>query len=110
MPTIENLQKRAHRIAKDHGWHDGKGTPGEAIALMHSELSEALEELRSSGSVAHKYINNAGKPEGFVIELADCVIRIMDFCGKHGLDLQEAVLVKMQFNETRPFRHGGKHL
>ena len=50
------------------------------------------------------------KPEGIPIELADVLIRVFDFCGKHGIDLEAAVLEKMAFNRTRPVRHGGKKL
>lgn len=50
----------------------------------------------------------AGKPEGFVVELADVVIRIADLCGALGLDLAEAIEIKHAYNATRAYRHGGK--
>lgn len=48
------------------------------------------------------------KPEGELIELADAVIRIADYCGARGWDLETAVELKMKYNETRSYRHGNK--
>jgi len=50
------------------------------------------------------------KPEGVIHELADVVIRIMDMCGLYGMDLEAAIDRKMEYNKTRPYRHGGKKL
>ena len=82
-----------HAIAKEKGWwNKGDRNKGELIALMHSELSEALEELR------------ANKEE--ISELADVLIRIFDYCGYYKLDLQKAVNLKIKKNKERPYRHG----
>ena len=48
------------------------------------------------------------KPEGVAVELADCVIRILDYCGHAGIDIEEAIRIKHEYNKTRPYRHGGK--
>ncbi len=48
------------------------------------------------------------KPEGVAVELADCVIRILDYCGHTGIDLEEAIRIKHEYNKSRPYRHGGK--
>ena len=81
---------------------------------MHSELSEALEEIRNGRRVAEVYYNpdcaEPNKPEGVPIELADVVIRIFDFCELHGINLEAAIIEKMAFNTTRPDLHGGKLL
>lgn len=74
---------------------------GEKIALMHSELSEALEADR-------KNLESEHIPEfsGVEEELADVLIRIFDFAHQHELRLGAALAAKMQFNLTRPFKHG----
>ena len=48
------------------------------------------------------------KPEGVAVELADCVIRILDYCGHAGIDIEEAIRIKHEYNKSRPYRHGGK--
>lgn len=104
--TIPELQREAHNNAVYHGfWEDGMDV-GTAIALMHSELSEALEEERAGNPEV--YYREDGKPEGALTELADCVIRIADYCGARGWDLESALVKKMEFNRTRPYKHGKK--
>jgi len=48
------------------------------------------------------------KPEGIPSELADIIIRVLDICGFHGIDIAHALADKMAYNETRQYRHGGK--
>lgn len=75
---------------------------GEKIALMHSELSEALEADRKGVTSDDKI----PAYRGLEAELADAVIRILDFAGRHQLRLGEAVIEKLAYNTTRPFKHG----
>lgn len=51
---------------------------------------------------------NGEKPEGIATEFADCIIRILDYCGHEGIDIGEAIKIKHEYNKTRPYRHGGK--
>ena len=74
---------------------------GEKIALMHSELSEALEADRKDLDAEH-IPGFTGVEE----ELADVVIRVLDFAGHHNLRLGEALSAKIAYNLTRPFKHG----
>ncbi len=100
--TIKDLTRAVHQNAVDHGFWEGERNDAEAIALMHSELSEALEALRDGNPPSKKIPEFSGVEE----ELADVVIRIMDFCGGRELDLEDAVLAKMAFNAGRPHKHG----
>lgn len=103
---ISNLQKRAHETAKDKGWWEKERNKGELIALMHSELSEALEALRHPD----RKDDHLPHLDPVGVELADTVIRIADYCGAFGIDLEECILDKLEYNENRPYRHGGKAL
>ena len=107
--SIRDLQSASHQQAIKSGWHSDPRSIGDLICLMHSELSEALEEHRS-GHLPNEIYESNTKPEGIPIELADCVIRIMDFCSRYGIDLEAAIVQKMAFNATRPYKHGGKTL
>ena len=124
---LNELAKEIHENAVEHGWWDESRSFGEVDALCHSELSEALEEHRDGRPMVYvldlsgddnavlrleedtdKF--NGRKPEGVAVEMADCIIRILDWCGKEGIDIDKIIRLKMEYNKTRPYRHGGKLL
>jgi NTP pyrophosphatase (non-canonical NTP hydrolase) len=114
--SIRDMQAQAWVTAEDHGFHDPVPSFGELIALIHSELSEALEAYREGLAFVDVYVvgvdelYDEGKPVGIWSELADVVIRVGDMAGILGIDLENAVVQKMLFNEGRPYRHGDKRL
>lgn len=98
---LQDLIDDVHGNAKRKGWWEGERNVGEALALMHSELSEALEAARAG------YPTDSKIPfDNFTVELADCVIRIFDLAGGLSLQLVDALLAKHEFNKTRPHKHG----
>lgn len=117
MLTFDEAQKQAKDVA-DKNWPESR-SPGELIALMHSELSEALEFYRENPDLVYTEGNGdrsdfflsgdkGDKPDGFWIELADCIIRILHMAARYDVDMGELVLLKMVYNRNRPFKHGGK--
>lgn len=111
--TLLDYIKSCGQIAKEHGWDDKPVSIPEDIALMHSELSEALEEFRADTDMRRIYEGSIqNKPEGILVELADVCIRIFHFAAKHGVedDFIRAMNTKMGYNMSRPYRHGGKIL
>ncbi len=169
---LNGIIAKAHKTAVEHGWWEaGERDPDEVHALIHSELSEALEHYRKDAMSVFHHSN--GKPDGFGVEIADVVVRCADSLGRVGyqskltyfshesmakydfvtgkkaslyinklhdmvsatsrndgfksvqlmmlediiwacawvcqqldVDLEQALELKMAYNETRPYRHG----
>ena len=101
---INKLAKEIHQNAIEHGWWEEDRCFPEIIALCHSELSEALEADRN-GEPDLWYHDN-GKPDGRAVELADCVIRILDYAARQGYDMENIIKIKHEYNKTRPYKHG----
>lgn len=83
-----------HKNAKEKGFWDEKRNFGEALALIHSEVSEALEAYREGDDIA------MGE------ELADIVIRTLDLAEGLGYNIEAEIQQKMEYNKTRPRMHG----
>jgi len=97
------LNELANEIHKNnhHWWHDAAGTKlernkGELLCLIHSEVSEAMEGERKDlmdDKLPHRKMAE--------VELADALIRILDYAAGFGYDIGGALCEKMDYNATR---------
>lgn len=135
MTDFTALQKRVGVINVANGWREGGlAEPGTRervhqdiveLALIDTEAAEGIEEVRNakpyiyytspsfpdrefSATETLGFRDATFKPEGLRSELADIVIRAMDMADKREWDLEGDIIEKLEYNETRGYRHGGK--
>lgn len=106
--TIKELVEQSHQTAVRKDWWKTPRPFLELMALVHSEISEAVEDYRNGKPICALDYDTDGKPIGIPSELADVFIRIADLCGAHSINLEEAIEAKLRYNMTRPARHGDK--
>lgn len=125
---LNELAQRIFEANKAKGFHDEKKQTGVYLMLMVSELAEALEadrkfryanltglesDMKYMGEPDTNYYENSFQISfniavkgTFEDELADCLIRILDYCGLEKIDIQKHVEYKLQYNSLRPHKHG----
>lgn len=131
--SLNDFAREVHVNAVKHGWWEQEAPFAQIIALCHAELSEALEEEREGNPSIYYICPDDGQkckcdgkttrcgwedempdackadgPQGKVIELVDCILRILDYCNKEGIDIEQALEIKHEYNQGRPYKHGGK--
>lgn len=94
--ALQTVQDKLHGQARAMGWHDKPREIGTLIALCHSELSEALEGARKD-----LFDDHLPDRKMIEVELADCIIRILDMAGALNLDVAGAIAEKHQYNANR---------
>jgi NTP pyrophosphatase (non-canonical NTP hydrolase) len=101
---IQTIQEEAHRNSIKSGFWNEDQSFAQKIALIHSELSEALEADRKG-----LYDDKLPERDGREVELADAVIRICDLAEAYDFDLQSAINEKMVYNAGRAYKHGANY-
>lgn len=107
--SLNEMMAEVVAFEESKGWSPNDNQFGTSLALLHSEVSEALESFREGdwGS-----LGAGGKPEGVDSELTDVFIRLLStwaqFVKPRGADLERMFELKMAYNRTRSHRHGGK--
>ena len=94
--SIKSLQSMIHKQNVSAGWWDNPREKGTLLCLVHSEISEAMEGERKDLMDDH-----LPKRKMAEVELADAMIRIMDYADAFGYDLQSAIIEKLEYNKTR---------
>ncbi len=102
--VLDELQAQIHKTAVEHGWWDAPRNDLECMMLVTTELAEAGEAYRNHNPISDKIAPFSNEEE----ELVDAVIRILDLCEARSFDFGRALVAKLAYNETRPWRHGGK--
>ncbi|WOO40391.1 hypothetical protein [Rubellicoccus peritrichatus] len=99
------MAKRTHQTNCDKGFvaEDGNIDHGTQFMLMVCELCEAFEAFRSSAPD-----DKLPWREGREVELGDTVIRIMNYATQAKLNVAPAMIEKDEYNQGRPYKHGGK--
>ena len=120
--VIEETATICYHISSVHGFHEDheavkravsssedlskwlESTTEQAeIARMHSELSEWLEGIRKDPNTPDNHLPQFSSS---VVEAADCIIRILDTCAKRNYPIGAALVAKIHFNNSRPYKHG----
>jgi hypothetical protein len=97
-----SIQEACDNDPEVRKWLDNKIASTKQMLIV-TEVAELIEGLRKPGQ---EDPNDAAGFTSEESESADQIIRILDFCGKRGLRIGEAVCAKMTKNEGRPHMHG----
>lgn len=121
---LNELAKRIRFDNASKGFDPTEGGLDRYLLLAISEICEAQEELRDGRHPVEIY--HAGgdytqgynamyslgmfpkdmKPEGFPVEIADAIIRLLDIAAKFEIDIEQVIHLKLEYNRSRPPKHG----
>ena len=87
--ALRDLAERQWAWVEARGWHN-KNSPLEYLALIASEVGEAVNECRGEKV-----------SENFPFELADIILRVVDMAEQYGFDIGHYVVEKMELNKKR---------
>jgi len=127
--NINTLIELSHATAKEKGfWDSGERNISELLLLVITEIAEGTEALRKEhksnpdivASLYNAYVEDPHPMDAetfkhefenhvknsFEDEIADTVIRLFDLCGGLGIDLETHILLKINYNKLRGYKHG----
>lgn len=130
---INKLAQEIHANNKAKGFYEDKKNIGEMLALIHSEVSEALEadrndkychldnknhsiegitlrqDIEDPKNLGFRFVFETSVKNTFEDELADIIIRVMDLAAFKGIDLEAHIKAKIRYNALRPYKHNKKY-
>jgi NTP pyrophosphatase (non-canonical NTP hydrolase) len=120
--NIKEIQQKIHLVNVEKGFWEDRKNVGEVLMLIVSELGEALDAHRAGKKADVEAFDaraiDRTEPadyqadfqdcikDTFEDEIADTVIRILDMCEGFGIDLERHIALKLEYNKTRPYKHG----
>lgn len=123
--NLTELSKQIHKANVEKGFYENEKNIGEMLALIHSEVSEALECDRKNKycqlidldlvvgselpSTEFKDWFEQDVKDTFEDEMADIIIRVLDMCGHQVVDIQKHIELKLRYNSLREYKHGKKY-
>jgi NTP pyrophosphatase (non-canonical NTP hydrolase) len=121
---MSELNSLAHTIYLDNkakGFHESERNKGEELMLVVTELGEAMECVRKDwyarwddydkdidSGMLFPLAFKGNIKDTYEDEIADAIIRLLDICGSRGIDIEKHIIHKMNYNRTRPYKHGKK--
>lgn len=120
--SINQLAAVIHAVSSSKGFDSPNlQNIDKKLLLAVSEICEAQDELRDGNDPTHIYYKNyfveglsddglpaPNKPEGFPVEIADAIIRLLHICFAFKIDIAAVIAEKVAYNSTRPYKHGRK--
>lgn len=95
-------------LAKNTAAHRNRYPEGNVVRFVPAAVTPEAIAYTLAMAQEQGFELSELKPEGEAVELADAVIRVADWFGRHGWSMEAVVRAKNAFNATRGHRHGGK--
>lgn len=105
--VFDHFAAAIHRLQSQKGFHDERHSVAHLMGMVMTELAEAVEDDRKdlAAGPSEKIAPFTRMEE----EIADAIIRLLDFAGLHKLRIGPAIVAKIIFNAGRPHKHNRKY-